>query len=80
MKNHFDSGLARLGLGSSQLASACRGEGSVRLCPSRPGFTWLGLAPGLALFGLARLGSARFRPGQAGGDQGRPGEAGMLIL
>jgi len=65
--------------------SACLGSswlGSARLCPFRPGFTWLGTArPGSVRAGSARLGSASAwgGPGAARAGQGRVGEAGMLI-
>ena len=61
-KNHKKfTGSARAWLGSdrarlsSLLASARHGQGSARLCPFRPGSTWLGLAR----LGSVRAGSAR---------------------
>ena len=51
------SGLAWLGPGSAQLASARHDQGSSRLCPSRPGSAWLGLEwPGSVRAGSALLG------------------------
>ena len=71
------SGLAGLGPGSAQLASARRGQGSAWLCPSRPGSAWFGLAWLCSgWLGSAWLGFGLGRPGQA---QERPGEAGILI-
>ena len=68
------------------LVSACLGSswlGSARLCPFRPGSTWLGMArPGSVQAVSARLVSASAcgGPGEAGEAQGRPGEAETLIL